>query len=208
MFPATPYDAKGMLNAALRGTDPVIFFESQRIYDMGERFVKEGVPEGYYEVPEGDPVVRIQGKDLTIATLGATLYVGVDAVKALKESYGIDAELIDLRYINPLNYDILVESVKKTGKLVLASDACERGSFLHTVASNVTQLGFDFLDGPVAVVGSRNWITPAAELETLFFPQKEWILDTIHERLLPLPGHTVTTVQSADEIIRRNRHGV
>jgi 2-oxoisovalerate dehydrogenase E1 component len=208
MFPATPYDAKGMLNLALRGTDPVIFFESQRIYDMGERFVEEGVPEGYYEVPEGEPVVRTKGKDLTIATLGATLYVAVDTVEELKNTYGIEAELIDLRFINPLNYGVLLESVKKTGKLVLASDACERGSFLHTVASNVTQLGFDFLDGPVAVVGSRNWITPAAELESLFFPQKEWILDTIHERLLPLPGHSVTTVQTTEEVLRRNRQGV
>jgi 2-oxoisovalerate dehydrogenase E1 component len=208
MFPATPYDAKGMLNLALRGTDPVIFFESQKIYDMGERFVLDGVPEGYYEVEEGMPVVRRTGDHITIATIGATLYTAVEVVDELKEKYGLDAELIDLRFINPLNYDVLVESVKKTGKLVLASDACERNSFLHTVASNVNQIAFDFLDGPPVVVGSRNWITPAAEMETLFFPQKEWIIDTIHERVLPLPGHTPTTVQTADELLRRNRLGV
>jgi 2-oxoisovalerate dehydrogenase E1 component len=91
---------------------------------------------------------------------------------------------------------------------VLASDACERGSFLHTIASNISQLAFDYLDGPVAVVGARNWITPAAELEDAFFPQKEWILDTIHERILPLPGHQVTTEQSAAEMLRRNRLGI
>ncbi len=208
MFPATPYDAKGMLNLALRGTDPVVFFESQKIYDMGERFVLDGVPEGYYEVEEGMPVVRRSGDHITIATIGATLYTAVEAVDELKEKYGLDAELIDLRFINPLNYDVLVESVKKTGKLVLASDACERNSFLHTVASNVNQLAFDFLDGPPVVVGSRNWITPAAEMETLFFPQKEWIIDTIHERVLPLPGHAPATVQTADELLRRNRLGV
>lgn len=208
MFPATPYDAKGMLNLALRGTDPVVFFESQKIYDMGERFVLDGVPEGYYEVEEGMPVVRRSGDHITIATIGATLYTAVEAVDELKEKYDIDAELIDLRFINPLNYDVLVESVKKTGKLVLASDACERNSFLHTVASNVNQLAFDFLDGPPVVVGSRNWITPAAEMETLFFPQKEWIIDTIHERVLPLPGHAPATVQTADELLRRNRLGV
>jgi 2-oxoisovalerate dehydrogenase E1 component len=73
-FPATPYDAKGMLNLALRGSDPVIFYESQLLYDMGEQFEKGGVPEGYYETPEGEPAIRKQGKDLTIATLGATLY--------------------------------------------------------------------------------------------------------------------------------------
>jgi 2-oxoisovalerate dehydrogenase E1 component len=208
MFPATPYDAKGMLNLALHGTDPVIFFESQRIYGSGELFVEEGVPEGYYEVPEGEPVVRRKGDDLTIATLGATLYTGLETVDELKKQYDVNAELIDLRFINPLNYEVLLESVKKTGKLVLSSDACERNSFLHTVASNMNQLAFDYLDGPVAVVGSRNWITPAAEMEELFFPQKEWIIDTIHERIFPLPGHKVSTVQTTGEILRRNRLGV
>jgi 2-oxoisovalerate dehydrogenase E1 component len=98
--------------------------------------------------------------------------------------------------------------VKKTGKLVLSSDACERGSFLHTVASNISQAAFDFLDGPAVVVGSRNWITPAAEMEELFFPQKEWILDAIHERILPLPDHKVTTVETTGEVLRRYRLGV
>ncbi len=121
---------------------------------------------------------------------------------------GVSAEVIDLRFINPLNMDPIVESVKKTGKLVLSSDACERNSFLHTVASNVSQVAFDYLDGPAAVVGSRNWITPAAELEELFFPQKEWILDTIHERILPLPEYQVTTVETTGEILRRYRKGV
>ncbi|GAB1483935.1 hypothetical protein MASR2M78_27520 [Treponema sp.] len=185
MFPATPYDAKGMLNLALRGTDPVIFFESQLLYDMSEQFETEGVPEGYYEIPEGEPAVRKQGKDLTIATLGATLYRAMDAAKLLEEQHRLSVEVIDLRFINPLNYEKIVESVKKTGKLVLASDAAERGSFLHTVASNVQTLAFDYLDAPVAVVGSRNWITPAPELEQLYFPQVDWIIDTIHERVLP-----------------------
>ena len=208
MFPATPYDAKGMLNLALRGTDPVVFFESQKLYGIGEQFEKDGVPEGYYEIPEGEPAVRRSGTDLTIATLGATLYTALEAADELQEKYGISAEVMDLRFINPLNLDTVAESVKKTGKLVLASDACERGSYLHTVAANMTQLAFDYLDGPPAVVGSRNWITPAAEMEELFFPQKEWIIDTIHERIFPLPGHNPSTVQTAGEIARRYRLGV
>jgi len=207
-FPATPCDAKGMLNLALRGTDPVILFESQLLYDIGEQFEPNGVPEGYYETPEGEPAVRRQGKDITIATLGATLYRAMDAAKALEETYGLSAEVIDLRFVAPLNYNVLLESVRKTGRLLLASDAVERGSFLHTVASNVQTLAFDSLDAPVAVVGSRNWITPAAEMETLFFPQKEWLLDAIHERILPLKGHVVTTVQTEGELARRARLGV
>ena len=207
-FPSTPYDAKGMMNLALRGTDPVIFFESQLLYDIGEQFEPDGVPEGYYEIPEGEPAVRKKGKDITIVTLGATLYRAMDVAKTLEEKYGLSAEVIDLRFVAPLNYNVIIESVKKTGRLVLASDAVERGSFLHTVASNVQTLGFDYLDAPVAVVGSRNWITPAAEQEALFFPQKEWILDTIHERILPLKGHEVTTVQTNGELARRARLGV
>ncbi|MBU4227035.1 hypothetical protein KKA86_04165, partial [bacterium] len=70
------------------------------------------------------------------------------------------------------------------------------------------QFVFDYLDGPVVVVGSRNWITPAAEMESSFFPQKEWIIDTIHERLYSLDGHQVTTDQSTAEQIRRNKFGV
>lgn len=208
MFPATPYDAKGMLNLALRGTDPVVFFESQLLYDMSEQFEKSGVPEGYYEIPEGEPAIRKQGKDLTIATLGATLYKAMEAATILESRYGLSVEVMDLRFINPLNYDRIIESVKKTGKIVLASDAAERGSFLHTVASNVQTLAFDYLDAPVAVVGSRNWITPAAEMENLYFPQAEWIIDTIHERILPLKGHVPTTVQTPLDIQRRYQRGV
>ena len=208
MFPATPYDAKGMMNLALRGTDPVVFFESQRIYDTGEMFVKDGVPDGYYEIPEGEPVIRKSGSDVTILSIGAVLYRVMDAAEILEQKYGLSCEIIDARFINPLNYDAIVESIKKTGKMILTSDACERGSFLHTIASNATQLAFDYLDGPVAVVGSRNWITPAAEMEWSFFPQKEWIIDAIHERLIPLSNHEVTTNQSVGELQRRNRLGV
>ncbi len=207
MFPATPYDAKGMLNLALRGSDPVVFFESQRLYPEPEKLVEGGVPIEYYEVELGEPAIRRTGTDLTIVTVGATLYVALEAASAL-EQYGISTEVIDARFINPLNYGPIIDSVRKTGKVLLASEACERGSFLHTMASNISQLAFDDLDGPVAVVGARNWITPPAELEEMFFPQKEWIIDTLHERILPLPGYQPSTRQSAAEILRRNRLGV
>ncbi len=108
MFPATPYDAKGMLNLALRGTDPVVFFESQKLYDIGEQFVKEGVPEDYYEVSEGEPIIRRIGRDITILTIGATLYKGLEAADDLEKKYGISTEVIDLRFINPLNYDLII----------------------------------------------------------------------------------------------------
>ncbi len=208
MYPTTPYDAKGMLNLALSGTDPVVFFESQKLYGIGEMFEKGGVPKDYYTIPEGEPAIRRTGKDLTIITIGATMYTALDAADILKETYGLEAEVIDLRFMSPLKYEILIESVKKTGRVLLASDASERGSYLHTVASNLGRLAFDYLDGPPVVVGARNWITPPAEMEDLFFPQKEWIIDAVHEQILPLPGHTVTTVQTNGEFIRRAGLGV
>ncbi|MDE0180647.1 MAG: thiamine pyrophosphate-dependent enzyme [Caldilineaceae bacterium] len=207
MFPATPYDAKGMLNLALRGTDPVIFFESQRLYTETETLEPGGVPVDYYEVELGEPAVRRAGNDLTIITVGATLHRALEAASVLAREHRLEAEVIDLRFLNPLNYEKIIASVQKTGRVVLASDACERGSLLHTVASNISQLAFDDLDGPVAVVGARNWITPPAEMEAAFFPQKEWIIDTIHERIMPLAGHTVSTDQTTREIVRRNREG-
>lgn len=206
--PATPYDAKGMLNLALRGSDPVVFFESQRLYDIGERFVSGGVPARYYEIAEGQPVVRRVGSDLTISTVGATLYRALEAADTLRDRYGLQAEVIDLRFVNPLDLEPIERSVRKTGRLVLAGDAVERGSFLHAVASNVTQLAFDYLDAPPVVVGSRNWITPAYEMEELFFPQAAWIVDAVHERIVPLPNHRVATNQSIGELRRRSAGGV
>ncbi|NSW89660.1 MAG: dehydrogenase [Firmicutes bacterium] len=208
VFPATPYDAKGLMNSALMGTDPVIFFESQRIYDIGELFHPEGVPEGYYEVPIGEPDIKKEGKDLTILTIGATLYRVLDAVEILEEKYGISVEIIDARTLVPFNYEKVLESVKKTGKILLTSDACERGSYLKNMAQTISEVAFDYLDAPPVVVGSRNWITPAHELETYFFPQPEWIVDAVHEKIIPLKGHIPTTNFTLNEQLRRNKLGV
>ena len=208
MFPATPHDAKGMLSLALQGTDPVVFFESQRLYTLTETLEPGGVPLGEYQLPLGEPARRRAGDDLTILSVGATLQRALEAAQLLQERHDLAAEVIDARFINPLNYGPILDSVRKTGRIVLVSDACERGSFLHTMAANITQLAFDALDGPPAVVGARNWITPPAELEAMFFPQADWIIDTVHERILPLPGHQPTTRQAGDEILRRNRLGI
>ncbi len=208
VFPATPYDAKGLMNAALNGSDPVVFFESQRIYDVGELFHEGGVPEGYYEIEIGEPDIKRAGTDVTILSIGATLYRAVEAANILQEKYGISAEIIDARSIVPFNYDKVVESVKKTGKIVLASDACARGSILSDIASTITESCFDYLDAPPAVVGARNWITPCYELDSEFFPQADWIIDTIHQKIMPIPGHTATGNFTENEMLRRSRLGV
>jgi len=208
VFPTTPYDAKGLMNSALQGTDPVVYFESQRIYDIGEQFQEGGVPEDYYEIPFGKPDIKRTGSDITILTIGSTLYVAMKAAETLQSSYGLSAEIIDARSLVPFDYDLVLESVKKTGRILLASDACARGSYLRDLASNIAELAFDDLDAPPIVVGSRNWITPAYEMEEYFFPQPSWILDAIHERILPLPGHETTSEWSLEQQLRRSREGV
>jgi 2-oxoisovalerate dehydrogenase E1 component len=208
VFPATPYDAKGLMNSALQGTDPVIFFESQRLYGIGEEFHQEGVPEGYYEIPIGEPDIKRKGEDVTILTIGATLYRAVKAADTLQETYGMSAEIIDARSLVPFNYELVLESLKKTGRIVLVSDASERGSYLKDLAQNITELGFDYLDAPPVVVGSRNWITPAYELEDYFFPQPFWIIDAIHEKIVPLKNHVSSQNFTSGEMLRRSKLGV
>lgn len=208
VFPATPYDAKGLMNSALQGTDPVIFFESQRIYDIGEMFHAEGVPEGYYEIPLGEPDIKREGKDITILSIGATLYPVLKAADILQATYGLSAEIIDARSLVPFNYEPVIESVKKTGRIILASDASSRGSFLKEMAQTITELAFDYLDAPPVVVGSRNWIIPAHEMEPYFFPQPEWIIDAINEKIIPLKGHHSNIDFSDEKAIQLNKEGV
>lgn len=207
-FPVTPYDAKGLMNSALQGTDPVVYFESQRIYDIGEQFHQGGVPEGYYEIPFGEPDIKKQGSDLTILTIGHTLYPALQAARELEEKHNLSVEVIDARSLVPFNYEKVVESVKKTGKIIVASDASARGSFLNDMAANISQLCFDYLDAPVAVLGSRNWITPAYELEEYFFPQVSWFLDMVHERIQPLKNYIPGQNFTDGEMIRRAKKGV
>jgi 2-oxoisovalerate dehydrogenase E1 component len=208
VYPVTPYDAKGMMNAALAGTDPVIFLESQKIYDIGENFEPNGVPEGYYEIDLSEPSIKRPGKDLTILTLGPTLYTAIAAADELQSKYGLEAEIIDLRAVCPLNLEKVLGSIKKTGKVLLSCDAVERGSVMQSLASTLCQLCFDDLDAPPVVVGSRNWITPAAELEKMFFPQPDWLLDAIHEHILPLKGYVLRGNRTTGELIKRSRLGV
>ncbi|NLK39945.1 MAG: dehydrogenase [Clostridiales bacterium] len=208
VFPVTPYDAKGLMNSALAGTDPVVFCESQRIYDIGEQFHKEGVPEDYYEIEIGEPDIKREGKDITFLTIGTSLYEALKAANELETKYNMSAEVIDARSITPFNYEKVIESVKKTGRIVLASDACARGSALKEMAQTISELAFDYLDAPPVVIGARNWITPCFELEEHFFPHATWFLDAIHQKIQPLPGYFPVQNFTELEQIRRNKLGV
>lgn len=208
VYPATPYDAKGLMNAALNGTDPVVFFEAQKLYDTGEYFQPGGVPEGYYEVPPGEPDIKRTGTDITILTVGAALYQAIEAAETLQEVHGLSAEIIDARSLVPFNYQPVAESVRKTGRVVLVSDACERGAHVGDMARNITELCFDSLDAPPVVVAAPNVICPCPELEDWYYPQAGWILDAIHEKILPLRGHTPRMNYTDTEKIRREKLGI
>ena len=143
--------------------------------------------------------------DLIIAVGGGS---AMDAAKILSEKYGLEADVINLHSLSPLDYTKIVESVRKTGRVVLVSDACARGSFTGEIAKNITEMCFDDLDAPPVVVGAKNWITPPFEFDEFFFPQASWILDAVHEKLVPLEGYTPENGVSVEEMLRRAKQGV
>ena len=136
------------------------------------------------------------------------MYRALDAAKTLEDKYNMSAEVIDARTLVPFNYEPVIESVKKTGRIIISGDASARGSFLRDLASNITELAFDYLDAPPVVVGSRNWITPAHELEDYFFPQPEWFIDTNHDKIIPLERHVCENDFTEAEQLDRNARGI
>ncbi len=207
VLPATPYDAKGLMNTALASDDPTFFIESQKLYDMNERFVEEGVPEGYYEVEFGKGAKRTEGKDITIVTLGAALYQGMAAAEELKK-YGIEAEVIDMRSAVPFDYEIILESVKKTGRAIYMNDGFERSNFMKHVSQVVMEQAFDSFKATPVVLGARNWVVPGAGFDKWIYPQSEDVLSAIHQKIMEIPGYTPTKNHTREEQLRRNKLGV
>ena len=132
----------------------------------------------------------------------------MDAAKQLSEKYGVEADVINIHSLSPLDYTKILESVRKTGKVVLVSDACARGSFTGEIAKNITEMCFDDLDAPPVVIGAKNWITPPFEFDEYFFPQASWILDAVHQQIMPLEGYEAKQNFSEDEKIRCAKAGV
>jgi 2-oxoisovalerate dehydrogenase E1 component len=165
MYPCTPYDAKGMLKSAIRDNNPIMFIESQLLYGA-----KGVVPEEEYLIEIGTADVKKTGTDITFVAWGPAV---LDCLKAAEEleTEGISAEVVDLRYIVPLDMETVIESVKKTGKCVVASQAISMGSFTAEVASQIMNEAFDYLDAPVVRVGAKNGIAPQSYiLEAEFMP--------------------------------------
>lgn len=207
-YPVTPYDAKGIMNSALIGTDPVVVFESQKLYDFGERFVSSGVPEGYFEVGIGDTALRRSGDDLSLIAVGPAVYTALDAAVELELSYGLSADVIDLRSLVPIDYTHIIESVRRTGRAVLVTEATERGSFMQTVASRIMLHCFEYLDAPPVVVGSPNWITPAPEVVDQYYPTVEGIVDVIATHITSLTDYRGDKGMSRERLHTRDALGI
>jgi len=150
VVPSTPYDAKGLLKASIRDNDPVIFMESELMYgDKGE------VPEGEYLLPLGVAEVKKKGKDVTIISFGKMMKVAFEAAEIVAKD-GIDAEVIDLRTVRPIDYPTLIESVKKTNRCVIVEEANPVGSLATDLAFNIQRHAFDYLDAPIIRINSMD----------------------------------------------------
>jgi 2-oxoisovalerate dehydrogenase E1 component beta subunit len=167
--PATPYDAKGLLKAAIRDEDPVLFFEHKLLY----RRLKEELPADDYIVPIGKALVRRAGSDVSIITFGAMVHVAIEAADALAAE-GVETEIIDLRTLAPLDRDTILTSVAKTSKAIVLHEASRTGGIGGEIAAIIGEEAFEYLDGPVTRVASLDVPVPfSPPLEKACVPNVE-----------------------------------
>jgi 2-oxoisovalerate dehydrogenase E1 component beta subunit len=172
VYPSTPYDAKGLLKAAIRDDDPVIFEEHKGLYRApGLRTV---LPDEDYTVPLGSARTVREGADLTIVTYGAMVHTSVAAADTLESEDGVSIEIIDLRTLLPLDEDTIVGSVKRTGKLLVVHEDTRTGGIAGEIAMRVSEKAFEWLDGPMLRVTAIDAPVPySGSLEDYFLPQAE-----------------------------------
>lgn len=208
IYPVTPYDAKGLMTAALKENNPVICFENQKLYDAGEYFERGGVPEAPYALPMAAPDVKREGKDITILAFGSVLYRAAEAAKILEEHYGVQVEILSAGCVVPFDFSPVLQSIEKTGKILIVGDGNERGSVMRDIASGIADFAFDSLDAPPIALGARNWVTPPSVYMNDYQPTVKAILDVIHQRMMPLEGYVPMRDVSAEEKMRRYAKGV
>ncbi len=171
VIPATPADAKGLLKTAIREDDPVIFLEHESLYGM-----KGEVPEGEYMIPLGRANVMREGKDVTIVSYSKCVYDALRAAEAL-ENEGVDAEVVDLRTLNPLDINTVVESVRKTGKAIVVYEGWRTGGAGAEIAAQIYEAAFDSLDAPVERVATLDTPMPYnKKLEHAALPSADQIV--------------------------------
>ena len=177
VMPSDPADAKGLLKAAIRDNDPVIFMEHKLLYKR----MSGPVPEEEYLIPLGKGDIKRPGEDITIIATGAMVRAALQAAEAL-EKRGVEAEIIDPRTIQPFDEELILSSVKKTGRAIIVHEAPVFGGFGGEIAGILADKGIDYLDGPVKRVGAPftplpNWI----KMEEYYLPSAEKIVTTVHE---------------------------
>jgi pyruvate/2-oxoglutarate/acetoin dehydrogenase E1 component len=158
-IPATPYDAKGLLKTAIRDDNPVLFLEQKALY-----MLRGEIPEEDYTVPLGQARVVRQGKDVTLVTFGAFLQRALEAVGRL-EGEGIDVELIDLRTVKPMDIEMVIASVKKTNRVVIAHEAAKMCGVGAEIAATIAEEALDYLDAPIQRIGARDVPVPYSDRE-------------------------------------------
>ncbi len=167
IVPSNPYDAKGLLKSAIRDDDPVIFMESEQMYgDKGE------IPESEYTLPIGVADIKRKGKDVTVVSFGKIIKEAYIAADKLADE-GVECEIIDLRTIRPLDYDAILDSVKKTNRLVILEEAWPFGNISTDISHTVQSKLFDYLDAPVEKVNNADTPTPYSPVLL-----KEWLPDS------------------------------
>jgi pyruvate/2-oxoglutarate/acetoin dehydrogenase E1 component len=172
IYPSTAYDAKGLMKSAIRDNNPVMFVESQGLYNE-----KGPVPQEEYLVPIGVADVKRAGSDITLVAYGPAVPLALKAAERLQAESGVSVEVVDLRCLVPLDMETVLMSVQKTGRCVVISQAVSLGSFTGEVASTIQQQAFDYLDAPVIRVGAKNGIAPQSHvLEAVFYPTVEDIV--------------------------------
>lgn len=182
IMPSSPYDAKGLLVSAVRDNNPVIFLEHKMLY-KNKKYI-EHVPEEIYEIPIGKGDIKKTGKDITIVAASFMVKKSLDAAEALLSENNIDCEVIDLRTLRPLDIDIILNSIEKTGKLLCVEEACGFGGFMGEVVAQVVEKGFDYLDAPILRVSGKNCPVPySLVLEDEMIPNVDRIKNGVHEVL-------------------------
>jgi pyruvate dehydrogenase E1 component beta subunit len=176
VMPSTPYDVKGLLKTAIRDNDPVVFIEHKMLY-----LTKGFVPEEEYTIPFGAADIKKEGTDVTIFAYSNMLLKALEAAEVLAEE-GISCEVIDPRTLVPFDIDSLISSVKKTNKLVVVSEAAERGSVASDVIAIVNDKAFDYLDAPIKRVCGLNTAIPYnSKLEQACIPNKDNIIKAVKD---------------------------
>jgi 2-oxoisovalerate dehydrogenase E1 component beta subunit len=177
--PSTAYDAKGLIKAAIRDEDPVLYMEHKYLY----RRVKEELPTEDFVVPIGKAAIRREGSDLSVITYGAMVYTALDAAKELEKD-GVQMEVLDLRSLQPLDEEAILETTMKTNKVIVLHEACLTGGAGGEIAARIAEKAFDFLDGPIVRVAAQDTPVPySPPLEKFFLPQVEDVVEAAKKLL-------------------------